>query len=106
VQDGDARHPVEDLAERWKHHTIELDREDLGPRARERDGERAEPGANLDDRYTRRGARIGGDRAREVRIGEEVLPEALRRPDAVACGQRADLGQPEETWGSRRRPTT
>jgi len=62
----------------------------------EGDGERPEPRADLDDERSRGGAGVGRDRARQVRIDEEVLAERLGRPDLEPFGERADLLKPED----------
>ena len=62
---------------------------------RERQRERAQPGADLDDAIARAGTRLGGDRPREVRVDQEVLTERLGRLDAVARRQLADGAGPE-----------
>jgi len=74
---------------------VELEREDLAPGGRQRDGERAEPGTDLQDAVARSDPGVGDDRAREVRVDQEVLPERLGWPDAVSLGEVAEGGPAE-----------
>jgi hypothetical protein len=62
---------------------VELDREHHGAGRRKGDGQRAEPRSQLHHaiRWTDPG--VARDRAGEVRIDQEMLPEGLRGTDAV-----------------------
>ena len=50
-------------------------------------GQGAESRSDLDDAVGRADAGVGGDRTTEVRVDEEILAEALGRPDPVAGGE-------------------
>jgi hypothetical protein len=68
---------------------VELEREDLTSSIGQRDRQRPESRADLQDAVTRPDTRVRDDRARQVRIDEEVLPEGLGRPDPVALCEGA-----------------
>jgi hypothetical protein len=81
--------------ERRDHASIELDREHVRPGRRERDRERTEPGADLDDVITGVEVGIGDDGTGEVRVDQEVLAEGLGGADAVSARELADGGGSE-----------
>ena len=74
---------------------VHLDREDPGPGLGERDRQRPEAGAHLDDPIALPNAGIGHDRAGEVRVGEEVLAPDPGGPDPVARREVLQLGAAE-----------
>jgi hypothetical protein len=74
---------------------VHLDREDPGARLGERDRQRPETGADLEDPIALPNAGIGHDRAGEVRVGEEVLAPDPGRPDPVARREVLQLGAAE-----------
>jgi hypothetical protein len=74
---------------------VHLDREDPGPGLSERDRQRPETGADLDDPIALTNVGIGHDRAGEVRVGEEVLAPDPGRPDPVAGREVLQLGAAE-----------
>jgi hypothetical protein len=78
------------LFQRRDQRSVELDREDVGAGRRQGDGERAEPGADLDDPVTGPDAGVRDDRARQVGIDQEVLTQRLGGPDAVPAGEISD----------------
>jgi hypothetical protein len=81
--------------ERRQERPVELDREDLRARLGQGQRDRAEPGPDVDRADARSRAGVGRDRPGEVRVGEEVLPQGLGRPDAVAGGELPDLPKAE-----------
>jgi hypothetical protein len=87
VDVGDA---VRHLAERGDQRPVELDRADVSAGRGERQRQRAQAGADLDDAiaWSRAGRRR--DRARQVGVDQEVLTERLVGSDAVARRQLAD----------------
>ena len=90
LQHADGRPVPRHLLERGHEGPVELDGEHVGAGVGDRDGERAEPGPDLHHSVARRHTGVGDDRAREVRIDQEVLAERLRGADAVAGGEVAD----------------
>jgi hypothetical protein len=82
------------LLERRQQRAVELDREDLGAGPGERDREGPEPSPDLEDAVTEPDARVARDRAREVRIDQEMLAERLRRDDPVPAGEPSERGRP------------
>ncbi len=91
----DVRVRLEHLAERRDDGPVELDREDLRPRRGERNGERSEARADLEDAIAPADLGEGGDPAGEVRVDEEVLTERGRGADVVALGELPDRAPPE-----------
>lgn len=81
------RKPFRHLFQSGDQEAIRLDREDLGSGGRERNRQRAEAGADLQE--PRAGPRPGVANygPGRVGIGEEVLAERLPRADAVALGK-------------------
>jgi hypothetical protein len=82
--------PGHHVAEGGNKTAVELDGEDARAGFRERDRKRAEPGADLQDSVARAHAGVRNDRTREVRVGQEVLAERLRRSDPVTSGEGAN----------------
>jgi hypothetical protein len=65
---------------------IELERDHLRTGLRERDGERSDTGADLEHAVVGTDVGKAHDLAREVRVGEEVLPQRPAR-SAVVSGE-------------------
>jgi hypothetical protein len=93
--DVDVRIRRHDLAKRRRQTAVELHGQHVAPGLAERDGDRAEPGPDLDDAVTTAHAGVGDDRAGQIRVGDEVLPERLRRADPVTLGERPQSAEPE-----------
>ena len=104
LEHRDAIERRDDLAERRDEAAIELNREHLRAGRGERQRERPEPGADLNHAIASGDAGVGGDRARQVRIDQEVLAERLRGADAVTPGELPDRAgaQPIGRRGRRR----
>jgi hypothetical protein len=85
---------ADDGSQRGEQRPVELDRGDATAGVRERQGERAEAGADLDHRIPRTNARVQDDGTGEVRVREEVLTERLRGPDVEAVGERPERRAP------------
>jgi hypothetical protein len=82
------------FAERGQQRTVQLDGDDVAPGVGQRERQRAEPRTDLEDGVAGADAGIEDDRAREVRIGEEVLTERSGRGDAVPLGEGSEGGAP------------
>ena len=81
----DDPHPERlDLVPEHRHQpAVDLDGGDRGARLRQRQRERAEPGADLDDAVARTDPGEPGDAPDGVRIDDEVLAERRRRAQPV-----------------------
>src|SRR5690606_37450531 len=80
---------------------VDLDRRDARARLEQAEGERAEPGAHLDDVLAPRDARGTHDLAHRVAVDHEVLPELLGGLQVECVGEVADLGGPEQPAHAR-----
>ena len=78
---------------------VDLDRRDARARLEDREGERPETGADLDDMIGCRDLGHVHDLAHGVRIDDEVLAELLGRGDLELGGEGADLGRAEQGHG-------
>jgi hypothetical protein len=81
---------------------VGLDREHACTGVAERHRERPESGADLEHAVAGSDAGVGDDRASEVRVGEEVLAEPLRGPEAVAGGEILQVRAAEAAGGPTR----
>jgi hypothetical protein len=75
------------LRQRGGQRAIQLDRHHLASGLGEGDGEGAESGTHLHDPVPRADTGVGDDRAGQVGVDQEVLPERLRGPDPVTAGE-------------------
>ena len=75
LDDIDRRHVSEHVAQRADEPVIDLHGGDGRARLGERQGQRPQPGADLDDAIAGPDAGEVGDAAHRVRVGDEVLPE-------------------------------
>ena len=75
---------------------VDLQGHDPPDDRQEGEGQRAQPGADLDDGVVGAHAGDAHDAAHGVAVDDEVLPPVLRGPDAVAGRELADLARPEQ----------
>ena len=77
-------------------HRVDLDRHDPAATSEQRQGQRPEPGPDLDDHVV--GADAGGahDAAHGVGVDDEVLPALLGGPQVELVGEQTHLRRPEE----------
>ena len=91
---ADECHPAaQPLFDDGLHVRIDLAGHDLGAGLDQRLGQRAGPGADLEDDLARPHARRLDQLAEHVVVVEEVLPEAMLGPDAAPGEQGLDLAQ-------------
>ena len=83
------------LAEHLDQAVVELDRGDPRARLQQGEGERAQPGADLDDVVTGPDISQPRDAPDGVRIDDEVLTQPLARGEPVAAQQLAGLPRAE-----------
>ena len=92
----DDRDPVElahHVGERPHQAVVDLDRGDVGAGLGERQRERPEPGADLDDVVARADRGEVGDAPHGVRVGDEVLAEITARRQARLVNRSRTAGR-------------
>ncbi len=75
---------------------VDLDRDDARARLEQPEGQRAEPGPDLDDALARADVRRTHDLADGAAVVHEVLAEGLRGADAETPRQVTDLGRTQQ----------
>ena len=79
------------FAKGGNERAVELHRDDSPRARRQRDGERADPGPDLEDLVDTIGYRGVGDCVAQHRIDEEVLAESVLEGDPVPAQQACQL---------------
>jgi hypothetical protein len=99
VDDADLRVVADDLAQARTMPASTSIGDDARTGLPQRQGEAAEPGADLADEVAGPDPGVAGDLADGVRIDDEVLPEALRRGEAVRVEEAAHVRGPQQGAG-------
>jgi hypothetical protein len=80
---------------------VDLDRDHATGDLEQREGERAEPGTDLDHDVVAGDGGLAHDAAHRVGVDDEVLPALLGRSQVELGGQPTHLGRPEEPRAGR-----
>ena len=93
---GPRRHRLDRRGQLAGEDRVDLDGDDVPGLLEDREGERAEPRTDLDDRVGLADLCGADDPSDGVRVDDEVLPPLLRRADAEPGGDLPEVGRAEE----------